>query len=336
MKKCISCGVSLKENDVFCTNCGTEQPTQKKDGISKGTIIMLVALVIFTIVGVIIIIDDLDKYVSEQNKALKLAQIVNKKERPEDAVRGIYLELLEEYKAIAKGEKSATSYNPYEKFCTQDFLALIKHEQELIPEGEIGVIDYDLWTFSQDYNPNLSLSEVNRFREYRPDSVWDIANLVDIKSRERKYIILAMKKDTDVWKVSDFLHSTGDEYISIRNELQDAITNYTCKEDTLSEIGTEEWLGEYGTGTGHWVCNLRIFNNAQGIFAHYTEGTNTEENIVSYTMIVTPLEGSNGLCLKEIAEGKIVYYLAKGNSGDEYLLMGNNENFGDGLSISRY
>lgn len=137
---------------------------------------------------------------------------VNSRETAESYVESLYrTHIVPSYQA----DKPLESL--YERFCAPEFQDLMARDAQQ-NDGEIGLIDVDLWIAAQDWCDDLDLISVSRYREVSPDTVW-------VKTRLRNCggehdVMLVVTVNDNMWQVDDFPQYWDDEWHSLKSALR--------------------------------------------------------------------------------------------------------------------
>lgn len=95
------------------------------------------------------------------------------------------------------------------KFLTTQFKKLLNKEKDITPKGEIGYIDYDHWTQSQDYeNPSITVLSIEILSDSEAIAKIQIKDFKWIKPSAFKIVLLYERGN---WYIDDFIGIGGSE-----------------------------------------------------------------------------------------------------------------------------
>ena len=147
--------------------------------------------------------------------ALILASVscnVSSRETAERYVENLYRTLI-----VPSYQTDKPLESLYERFCTPELQELMARDAQQ-SDGEIGLIDMDLWIAAQDWCDDLDLISVSRYREVSPDTVWVKARLRNCDG-EHDVMLVVTANDT-MWQVDDFPQYWDDEWHSLKAALR--------------------------------------------------------------------------------------------------------------------
>ena len=133
-------------------------------------------------------------------------------EKVEKAVAALYLNGVIPHHQANKEQESL-----YKQFCTSEFQNLMAQDNQQ-NDGEIGLIDHDLWLGAQDWDDDLAVLSTSAYRVVSLDTLWVKVSLRNCG--QNNDVMLVMTNENDEWEVDDFPQYWDGEWHSLKATMQ--------------------------------------------------------------------------------------------------------------------
>ena len=261
-KKCPHCGASVVEGDVFCADCGKKideavpvtepkpikQETTPIEEVENNEIIdeyeeqpSFMKQYLPYIIGGFVVLAAIGYYVWNNSKSegttqqIAVADTLNT-----DSVSSSSQDIIIERVKSIYDDSGKQSSNGESYWLTAELNSLIKEDREVTPTGDIGCIDYDIWSLSQD--EGYSSIDVNS-TEILSDTK-AIANItLKYPNYSPKVLKLILKHERGDWFIDDFITDFEGKESSFKQDLIDCIKS--TKENQLVQEETDSVSSAY-------------------------------------------------------------------------------------------
>ena len=262
-KKCPHCGASVIEGDVFCADCGKKideavpvtepkpikQETTPIEEVENNEIIdeyeeqpsFMKQYLPYIIGGFVVLALAIGYYVWNNSKSegttqqIAVADTLNT-----DSVSSSSQDIIIERVKSIYDDSGKQSSNGESYWLTAELNSLIKEDREVTPTGDIGCIDYDIWSLSQD--EGYSSIDVNS-TEILSDTK-AIANItLKYPNYSPKVLKLILKHERGDWFIDDFITDFEGKESSFKQDLIDCIKS--TKENQLEQEETDSVSNAY-------------------------------------------------------------------------------------------
>ena len=261
-KKCPHCGASVVEGDVFCADCGKKideavpvtepkpikQETTPIEEVENNEIIdeyeeqpSFMKQYLPYIIGGFVVLAAIGYYVWNNSKSegttqqIAVADTLNT-----DSVSSSSQDIIIERVKSIYNDSGKQSSNGESYWLTAELNSLIKEDREVTPTGDIGCIDYDIWSLSQD--EGYSSIDVNSTEILSETKA--IANItLKYPNYSPKVLKLILKHERGDWFIDDFITDFEGKDSSFKQDLIDCIKS--TKENQLVQEETDSVSSAY-------------------------------------------------------------------------------------------
>lgn len=234
-KKCRYCGASINDSDVFCENCGRNladgsigfipnevilQTYKAEENSSKKIIPIILGVLAVAIIG-----GGLWYWSSSSKKGIIPTNV--RQEIVEDSIEEVIDSMVVEMtpEEIIKKRvnfiynEAPDSHDFNSLYLSKELYDLFLKDEEITNNGDIGFIDYDIWSQSQGGNGN-PLFIVKSAEIISENKATAQINIKYSESSESKDVKLVLIREGNDWVIDDFI--TGHE-TSLKQGLMDYI-----------------------------------------------------------------------------------------------------------------
>ena len=262
-KKCPHCGASVIEGDVFCADCGkkidgavqvteskpVKQETTPVEEVENNLVVgeyeeqtnSLKQYLPYIIGGFVVLALAIGYFVWNNSKSEGTTQQISVTDTLNtDSVSSSSQDIIIERVKSIYDDSGKQAPNGESYWLTAELNSLIKEDREVTPTGDIGCIDYDIWSLSQD--EGYSSIDVNS-TEILSD-IKAIANItLKYPNYSPKVLKLILKHERGDWFIDDFITDFEGKESSFKQDLIDCIKS--TKENQLLQEETDSVSSAY-------------------------------------------------------------------------------------------